>query len=186
MAAKITSDGLWRVTYGDDWGLSNAEYLARQPERFQKILPGNPTPDQYKLVSASPYKLHQRCAPAFRVGRVLLVADAAHCTRLPLFLSCFHSNISKVCNPFGGLGLTGGIADVGSLYDALMHLQHHHCDTSILDEYSRVRIKMWRDTIDPMSRRNFDLIWNPAEESERGGRSFGSSVSFVHHFFAVG
>lgn len=84
MAAKITSDGLWRVTYGDDWGLSNDEYMARQAERYQKILPGNPTPDQYKLVSKSPYKLHQRCAPSFRVGRVLLVADAAHC-KYPFF-----------------------------------------------------------------------------------------------------
>jgi 2-polyprenyl-6-methoxyphenol hydroxylase-like FAD-dependent oxidoreductase len=155
MAAKITSDGLWRVTYGDEWGLSNEEYLARQPERYQKILPGKPTPDQYKLVSKSPYKLHQRCAPSFRVGRILLVADAAH-----------------LCNPFGGLGLTGGIADVGSLYDALMHLRNGRCDDSVLDEYSRVRIQKWKDTIDPMSRRNFDLIWNPSEESEKARLEF--------------
>lgn len=78
MAARITNDGLWRVTYGDVWGLSNEEYLKRQPERFEKILPGHPKPQDYKLVSASPYKLHQRCADSFRVGRFLLAADAAH------------------------------------------------------------------------------------------------------------
>lgn len=78
MAAKITKDGLWRVTYGDEWGLSNEEYMKRQPMRFEKILPGNPKPGDYELVSASPYKLHQRCAPSMREGRFLLVADAGH------------------------------------------------------------------------------------------------------------
>ena len=78
MAARITTDGLWRVTYGDKWGLSNEEYTQRQPKRFEEILPGKPKPDEYKLVGASPYKLHQRCAPSFRQGRFLLVADAAH------------------------------------------------------------------------------------------------------------
>ena len=155
MAAKITKDGLWRVTYGDEWGLSNEEYLRRQPERYAKILPGQPKPEQYKLASASPYKLHQRCSPALRVGRFLLVADAAH-----------------LCNPFGGMGLTGGIADVGSLYDAMMHLQNGRCDESVLDEYSRVRIAKWKETIDPMSRKNFDLIWNTSEEAQKNRDEF--------------
>lgn len=78
MAAKITPDGLWRVTYGDTWGLSTEEYLERQPMRYEQLLPGNPKPGEYKLVNASPYKLHQRCASSFRVGRFLLAADAAH------------------------------------------------------------------------------------------------------------
>ena len=78
MAAKITHDVVWRVTYGDDVNLSREGIVKRQPARFEKILPGHPKPDEYKLVSISPYKLQQRCAPSFRVGRILLVADAAH------------------------------------------------------------------------------------------------------------
>jgi hypothetical protein len=31
MAAKITKDGLWRVTYGDSEGLSKEELIKRQP-----------------------------------------------------------------------------------------------------------------------------------------------------------
>ena len=135
MAAKITKDGLWRVTYGDVYGLSNQEYMERQAMRFEKILPGNPKPDEYKLVSKSPYKLQQRCAPSFKEGRFLLVADAAH-----------------LCNPFGGLGLTGGIADVGSLFDALMAMQAGRADEKVLDEYSRCRIEKWKDFINPTSR----------------------------------
>ena len=89
------------------------------------------------------------------MGRFLLVADAAH-----------------LCNPFGGMGLTGGIADVGSLYDAMMHLQNGRCDESVLDEYSRLRIAKWKETIDPMSRKNFDLIWNTSEEAQKNRDEF--------------
>ena len=78
MVARITNDGLWRVTYGEVPGLSNEEILARQPEKFRKMLPGHPEPDQYKLASISPYKVHQRLATKMRVGRFLLAADAAH------------------------------------------------------------------------------------------------------------
>jgi len=79
MAACISPDRkLWRVTYGEEVGLTNEEYIARQPARFEQILPGHPTPDKYSLKSISPYKLHQRCASSFRVGRFLLAADAAH------------------------------------------------------------------------------------------------------------
>jgi len=78
MAAKITNDGLWRVTYGDDAGLGRDELVKRQPMRYERILPGNPKPGDYKLISMSPYKLQQRCAKTFRVGKVCLVADAAH------------------------------------------------------------------------------------------------------------
>jgi len=78
MAARISNDGLWRVTYGEIPGLSRDELLARQPMKFEQMLPGHPKPDEYKLAAISPYKVHQRLAPKMRVGRVLLAADAAH------------------------------------------------------------------------------------------------------------
>lgn len=40
-------------------------------------------------------------------------------------------------------------------------------DTSILDEYSRLRIKKWQEVINPMSRKNFGLIWDPSMEKDR-------------------
>ncbi|KAL6709798.1 hypothetical protein ACN47E_000583 [Coniothyrium glycines] len=150
MAAKITNDGLWRVTYGDSENLSRDELVKRQPLRFQQILPGHPKPHEYKLISMSPYKLQQRCAPSFRVGKILLVADAAH-----------------LCNPFGGMGLTGGIADVGSLYDCFLGIHQDELDESILDKYSEVRIKIWREMIDPVSRENFHRLWDPKCKEKR-------------------
>ncbi|CAN9127763.1 unnamed protein product [Alternaria sp. RS040] len=181
MAAKITNDGLWRVTYGDSEDLSKEELIKRQPLRYEQILPGHPKPDEYKLVSMSPYKLQQRCAPSFRVGKVILVADAAH-----------------LCNPFGGMGLTGGFADVGSLYDCFTGIHLDELDESILDEYSEIRIKIWREMIDPMSRENFHRLWDPAHEEKRKdffkmcekasddpvwGKSIAETIHQVRHDF---
>ncbi|KAL2218839.1 hypothetical protein M432DRAFT_390985 [Thermoascus aurantiacus ATCC 26904] len=155
MAAKITKDGLYRVTYGDVPGLSREEYIKRQPMRYEEILPGNPKPGEYRITNISPYKLQQRCCPTFRVGRVILAADAAH-----------------LCNPFGGLGLTGGIADVGSLFDALMGIHRGLADDSILDKYSEVRRKIWTDIIDPMSRENFRRLHDQDPDKARENDEF--------------
>ncbi|KAL5359684.1 hypothetical protein BJX96DRAFT_183901 [Aspergillus floccosus] len=155
MAARITNDGLYRVTYMDTPGLSREEYIQRQPMKYEKILPGNPKPGEYRITNISPYKLQQRCAPSFRVGRVVLAADAAH-----------------LCNPFGGLGLTGGIADVGSLFDALMGIHKGLADDSILDKYSQVRRKIWAETIDPMSRENFRRLYAQDPDKARENDEF--------------
>jgi 2-polyprenyl-6-methoxyphenol hydroxylase-like FAD-dependent oxidoreductase len=80
MAARITNDGLWRVTYGELPGLTFEELKERQPMKFKIMLPGHPNPEDYDMVNFSPYKVHQRLARKMRVGRVLLAADAAHCT----------------------------------------------------------------------------------------------------------
>ncbi len=60
LAARIGTDGLWRVSYGELSGLSNKELVARQPMKFENMLPGNPKPDEYKLTNVGPYKVHQR------------------------------------------------------------------------------------------------------------------------------
>ncbi|KAF3922035.1 hypothetical protein ABW20_dc0106734 [Dactylellina cionopaga] len=144
MAARISeTEQLWRVTYTEVNGLTNEEIQARQAKKFETMLPGNPKPGDYKVVLTSPYKIHQRCAPSFRVGRYLLAADAAH-----------------LCNPFGGLGLTGGIVDVGGLADCLIGIHEGKTNDKILDEYSRIRIKKYRTIIDPISTENFKRLYD--------------------------
>ncbi|KAK3290908.1 uncharacterized protein B0H64DRAFT_446722 [Chaetomium fimeti] len=152
MAARITRDGLYRITYGETPGLSREEYVARQPWKFETMLPGHPKPDEYKMINISPYRMHQRCAPKFRVGRVLLAADAAH-----------------LCNPWGGLGITGGFVDVGGLYDCLAGIWDGKADDSILELYSEKRIEKWRTIIDPISQENFRRVSDkvPATRFER-------------------
>jgi 2-polyprenyl-6-methoxyphenol hydroxylase-like FAD-dependent oxidoreductase len=67
-----------------------------------------------------------------------------------------------VCS--GGLGLTGGIADVGNLFDAFVGIHEGLADDSILDRYSEVRMRIWREIIDPMSRENFRRLWDQNPE----------------------
>ncbi|KAK4184897.1 hypothetical protein QBC35DRAFT_38292 [Podospora australis] len=149
MVARIQTDGLHRVTYGEIGGLTYDQLKERQPGKFQAFLPGKPTPDQYELVSFSPYKVHQRCVDKMRVGRFLLAADAAH-----------------LCNPFGGMGLTGGIADIGSLYDALLGIHQDKTDDSILDKYDEIRRKIWHDVINPVSSENMQRLYRYANADE--------------------
>ncbi|KUJ09441.1 FAD/NAD(P)-binding domain-containing protein [Mollisia scopiformis] len=138
MAAKITNDGLWRVSYGEDTKHTLDQVVANQPAKYERMLPGHPKPGDYKLLNVGPYRIHQRCAPSFRVGRILLAADAAH-----------------LCNPFGGLGLTGGLVDVGGLAECLEGMEKGVADESILNKYDEIRRQMWHDVINPVSSSNF-------------------------------
>ena len=63
--------------------------------------------------------------------------------------------------------MTGGIADVGSLYDAMIALKEGKADDSILDKYSEVRIKKWTEIINPMSRANFKRVCLDETEASR-------------------
>ncbi|KAJ4389345.1 hypothetical protein N0V93_006812 [Gnomoniopsis smithogilvyi] len=141
MAAKISHDGLWRISYGELPGLSNEELIARQPMKFEAMLPGNPKPGDYKVVSISPYKVHQRCVEAMAKGRVALAADAAH-----------------LCNPFGGLGLLGGIVDVDCLFDSLRGVHCGKTDQRILKIYSDVRIQKYQEIVNPVSTANLKRL----------------------------
>lgn len=78
MASRISNDGLWRVSYGEKSGLTREELLARQADKFKKMLPGHPSPEEYRITNFSPYRVHQRLAESFKVGRFLLAGDAAH------------------------------------------------------------------------------------------------------------
>ncbi|KAL4889331.1 hypothetical protein BDV59DRAFT_205319 [Aspergillus ambiguus] len=142
MAAKISKNNLWRVTYGDVSGLTKEQYIERLPMRYKQLLPGQPEPSEYKVINVGPYKMHQRLAPSMRAGNILLVGDAAH-----------------LCNPFGGFGLTGGIADAGALYDALIGIHMGKADDNILDQYDIIRREKYRTIVDPMSTAHFKRLW---------------------------
>ncbi|KXH60523.1 FAD binding domain-containing protein [Colletotrichum salicis] len=152
MASKISKDGAWRVSYGVSAALTKEELLSEQEEKWRNMLPGNPSPQDYRIVNFSPYKVHQRLAESMRVGPFVLAADAAH-----------------LCNPFGGLGLTGGIVDVGGLVDCLVGIQKGKADDSILDIYSQVRREKYLQFIDPVSSSNLVRMYDsdPRSLAER-------------------
>jgi 3-(3-hydroxy-phenyl)propionate hydroxylase len=75
----------------------------------------------FTIHNISTYSVHQRVASDFRVGRVILVGDAAH-----------------INNPMGGMGMNSGIHDAHCLAPRLAHVLQSHDDTP-LDEYQRLR-----------------------------------------------
>jgi 3-(3-hydroxy-phenyl)propionate hydroxylase len=74
------------------------------------------------LVHRNIYRVHQRVAGTFRVGRVFLAGDAAH-----------------VNNPVGGLGLNCGIHDALELAETLYLVASGRAGEESLDRYERRR-----------------------------------------------
>jgi len=138
--AKIDTAGLWRCTYCEDAALPEEGVLERMPEYFKAVLS---RPDEYDLKMYSPYRMHQRAAERFRLGRVLLAGDAAHAT-----------------NPTGGLGLTSGLFDTFVLYEALAAVIHGECVDAVLDRYSEERRRVFLDYASPRAMENKRLIYH--------------------------
>jgi 2-polyprenyl-6-methoxyphenol hydroxylase-like FAD-dependent oxidoreductase len=69
---------MWRIAYVEEKGISHDEIRARMPAKFERMLPGNPKPEDYEIRRFQPYAIHQRCAPSMREGRIVLAADAGH------------------------------------------------------------------------------------------------------------
>ena len=136
---KITRDGLWRCTFMEDAALPEANYLERMPAAYEHLLPGK---GGYELVRAAPYKMHQRCAARFRVGRVVLAGDAAHVT-----------------NPTGGFGLTTGLFDAYALWPTLAAVMLEGADPALLDTWADERRRIFLER--PARRRGYkDFVFH--------------------------
>jgi 2-polyprenyl-6-methoxyphenol hydroxylase-like FAD-dependent oxidoreductase len=130
----------WRCTYMENNLLPEERYRERIPAAFRELLPGD---DPYILDQASPYRMHQRSAPRYRVGRVMLAGDAAHST-----------------NPTGGLGLTSGLFDSYLLQDCLAAVILDGVDDNLLTRYSDVRRDVFLNHTSPQAVRNKTLIFH--------------------------
>ncbi len=121
---KVAGDdlaGRWRVVFptrpdeSDDEAVSDASAQAR----LRRVLP---VEEPVEVVHRNIYRVHQRVAARFRVGRVFLAGDAAH-----------------VNNPIGGLGLNCGVHDAIELVDTVALAGNRADDDALLDRYERRR-----------------------------------------------
>ncbi len=156
--AQIDRAGLWRCTYMEDGALPEATFLERLPNAYQAILPGA---DDYKVERASPYRMHQRSARRYRVGRVVLAGDAAHAT-----------------NPTGGLGLTSALFDCYALYPALSAIILGGASDTILDRYSQDRRDVFVNRASPQASANKQLIFH----ANGGGQQLEEALAAVRRF----
>ncbi|KAF1311070.1 ispo-Hydroxylase [Pseudomonas sp. SG-MS2] len=127
--ARVNSDNLWRVAYGEDSDATDEERLARVDQRLRYWLPEGA---EYRLERANSYRVHQRAASTFRNGRVLLAGDAAHAT-----------------NPIGGMGFTSGVQDAVTLIDCFEKLFNGQADDDVLDWYAYERRRIFLEVANP-------------------------------------
>jgi len=140
------------VTYGEPHSITHDELIERHPQKLRAVLSHlgvqNVDPSDYQVANISPYKIHQCLAQSVRIGRILLAGDSAH-----------------LCNPFGGLGLSGGIVDVGGLVDCLIGMHEGAAGEDILDRYSEVRREKYEKLVNPTSSHNFERLFDQDPET---------------------
>ncbi len=109
-----------------------------------------PSADQ--VVDRKLYRVHQRVAEQFRVGRCFLAGDAAHLN-----------------NPIGGLGLNGGIHDAFELLDVLKTARDHGPDEDLFDRYHRRRHELTVRFVQQQTINNKQRLEekDPAKRAER-------------------
>jgi 2-polyprenyl-6-methoxyphenol hydroxylase-like FAD-dependent oxidoreductase len=130
----ISNQGLWRLTYGEPGDVPREALRSRVAAKYAALLPGG---DGVEPEAFSPYRVHDRCADRFRVGRVLLAGDAAH-----------------INNPIGGLGLTGGLLDAAALGETLGAVVAGRAPDHALDHYAAERRRIFLDIVSPTAAEN--------------------------------
>ena len=89
----LRTPGLWRALFPVGEGETDAQALSDHSAQRRLggiVARGRP----FEVVHRTIYRVHQRVADRFLVGRVVLMGDAAH-----------------INNPLGGMGMNGGIHD---------------------------------------------------------------------------
>lgn len=126
---------VWRILFSIRPG-EEADALteAEGERRLQRVMA---SPQPYPVVQRQLYKVHQRAASTFRVGRVVLLGDAAH-----------------VNSPFGGMGLNSGVHDAFDLARRLVRILHDGASIDELDEYSRRRRQVAVEFVQQQTHRN--------------------------------
>jgi 3-(3-hydroxy-phenyl)propionate hydroxylase len=132
--------GVWRVVFPCDTSMPDDALLdaAHVESKMQGFLAREqPYEVRHKVI----YRVHQRVASEWRVGRVLLAGDAAHLN-----------------NPLGAFGLNSGIHDAVNLAGKLGQVWRGEGGEELLDVYVRQRRAATVEAVQAMSIRNKRLL----------------------------
>ena len=132
--------GVWRVVFPCDSGVPDDALL--EPAHVESKMQGfHARAEAYEVKHTVIYRVHQRVASDWRVGRVLLAGDAAHLN-----------------NPLGAFGLNSGIHDAVNLADKLGRVWRGEGGEDLLDLYVRQRRAATVEAVQAMSIRNKRLL----------------------------
>jgi 3-(3-hydroxy-phenyl)propionate hydroxylase len=128
--------GLWRVMFRV--AAEESDELALSPEFAQalmaQVVPGI---GRYEIAHTTLYRVHQRVAKAFRIGRAFLIGDAAH-----------------VNNPLGGMGMNGGIHDAINLTGRLIEVWRGMKPEAELERFDLQRRLVTKEHVERQSIQN--------------------------------
>lgn len=135
----IRTARVWRALFPVNSSLTDADVTS--VERAQHLLQGAvPRNMPYEVSHRTAYRVHERVASTYTIGRMLIAGDAAH-----------------VNNPLGGMGLNGGIHDAFNLSRTLTEvIRGAPIDT--LERYSRQRRKVALDVVQQTALRNRSIL----------------------------
>jgi 3-(3-hydroxy-phenyl)propionate hydroxylase len=123
----------------------------------------------YEIKHTTLYRVHQRVARQFRLGRCFLAGDAAH-----------------INNPLGGMGMNGGIHDAVNLAGRLARVWHGRAEEQELDRYDKQRRGVTLEYVQTQTIQNKrDLeTADEAEQAEFRGRlrRIASDPARTHHY----
>lgn len=139
---------VWRILVPASAGVSDEELLSEKSidAIFDRIVPGV----SMETTFAKIYRVHQRVAKTFHLGRMLLVGDAAHLN-----------------NPLGGFGMNSGIHDVWNLADKLWSILRKDGDAAALARFDRQRRGVTNAFIQAQSAENKAFMEQAPGESHR-------------------
>ncbi len=131
---------MWRIITPVDPAVEPSEAVTEQriQDSLQNVLP---RAAPYEVLVKAIYRVHQRVASSYRVGRVFIAGDAAHLN-----------------NPLGGMGLNGGIHDALSLTGRLARVWHGRAPEAELDGYEASRRPEAVNAIHAITARNKRLM----------------------------
>ena len=132
--------GFWRCLFptkedeNDDETVSDSSTQARLQGVYGK-------PEPYQIVHRTIYRVHQRVAKQYRLGRAFLAGDSAHLN-----------------NPLGGMGMNGGVHDAINLAGKLVAIHRGEADERLLERYEPERRPIAIEYINANTARNKKLL----------------------------
>lgn len=148
IVACIDPGTRWRYIFAEERALPEELLASRVTKRVAAAL----RPDLADaVVDWSASRIHERAAATFRLGRIMLVGDAAHLT-----------------NPSIGMGTPAGIRDALTLTAAMSRLpQGRECVAGEhpLDAFARERRHAFVEHISPASSERKKLVYNLESDS---------------------
>jgi 3-(3-hydroxy-phenyl)propionate hydroxylase len=141
--------GMWRMMFPIAPDVSDEMATSRAFAK-QTLATVQPTVRGDDIVHVTLYRVHQRVAKTFRVGRAFLAGDAAH-----------------INNPLGGMGMNGGIHDAINLSERLARVWRGETADAELDRYDLQRRLVTLEYVQKhtiQNKRNLEAT-DPAEQA---------------------